>query len=346
MGTQFSWFYDLLVLAIFLGITFRCYKKGFVSSVVSLAAVAAAFIIALLLSGIIAPLIFNGVIRERAEGYIKESVGGMINPDSLLGLSDVDTSEILINGIPLSEINATPDSVGNINLDLGNVDLSNTGLDNLDLEFFGIDEEALASVNAGRAVITTSELAESDLETLVMAKVLASTIQQNGAEQAVLEEAARTVSDILPQISGDAVGNISNAVSRLIVTVLESADGGGSITRNMTAVLMDSLVTPLIMMPLRTLIFFLIFGIISVVLSFVARTLAIVNRIPIVGRLNSALGIVIGLLKSAVVVFLVCIGINILIMVTGNNIIFLNTMTIEESFVFKYIYNLRFISLG
>jgi len=339
MGTQFSWFYDILVVAIVLGITFRCYKRGFVSSVVSLVSVLAGFIIALVLSGIIAPVIFDSFIRERAENQINESLDDMIDTSALLGLSGLDTSRILIGGVPIREISRTPDNVGNVNLDLTDVNLSNTGIDRLNLNYFGLSEDGLTSVNAGRTVITTSELSASEFETLVLARVLSSSIQHNSAGYKALEDAAETVGGILPQMSGGTF----NPVSRLFVTAIESGETG---KRGLTDVLIDSLVAPLIILPLRTLIFFVIFGIISIVLSLVARTLSIVNRIPIVGRVNTALGIVIGVFKSAIVVFLVCIGVNILIGITGNSIIFLNTMTIDESYIFRHVYNIDLINFG
>jgi hypothetical protein len=340
MGTQFHWFYDILILAIFLGITFKCYKRGFVSSVVSLGAVLVSFILAMIFSAAFAPAIYDGFIRERTENYINDSLSDIINPGSLLELSGIDTSQIIINDIPLSEMNITPDRIGNINLDLSNVDLSGTGISELDLEFFGITDETLSSINAGRAVITTSELSVSDLDTLIMAKILTSTLQQNGTEYAAIKNIAQTIDNVLPQIPGNAGGTVNNAVSQLIVTSIES----GNINSGLTNVLMDNLITPIIIIPLRTLIFFILFVIMCLVLSFLAKSLAIVNRIPVIGRINSGLGIIMGIIQSVIIIFLVCIGVNILIALTGNNIIFLNTMTIDESFVFGYIYNLRLLT--
>ncbi|MDR2533023.1 MAG: CvpA family protein [Oscillospiraceae bacterium] len=349
MGTQFSWFYDLLVIAIILGVTFRCFKRGFVSTVVSLVAVIAAFLAGLFLSGVLASAIYNGIIRQNALNHINKSLENMIDTEPLVMLSSLDLSKIILNetdnsgevirSFPLSEIDLTPDTVGNIDIDLGNVDLSGTGIDELNLAFWGLTSEDLSGVDAGRAIITSAELANSELEALVLAKVLANTMQ-NGAEYDAVADAAAAVGNFIPQVSGNFSGGVSEAVTQVIVTIIESGSGG------ITAALLDNLIAPVIMIPLRTLIFFILFVIICLVLSFTAKKLAVVNRIPLVGTFNSILGGVTGLLKSAVIILLVCISLNILITITGNDIIFLNTMTIEESVIFRHIYNFDLIKFG
>ncbi|MCL1824018.1 MAG: hypothetical protein FWG44_07420 [Oscillospiraceae bacterium] len=339
MGTQFYWFYDILIIAVFLGITFKCYKKGFISSLFGLIAVLVAFTAGLFLSGIMAAAIYNGFIKERVSDYIDKHIEELSGSETLSKLSEVDTSKILLKGEPVSEINITRDSIGNIEMDLSEMDLSGTGLDKLDLHFLGIGQELageLSAVNGGKIVITSSELAKNNLEDLILAKALTNTLQSN-IEFEVIGEAAQTVGNLLPQLSNNFNNGVNSAVSEVIVTMIQS--GGSGIN---TAIL-DNLITPVIMLPLRTLIFFILFAIICVALSILTRSLSIVNRIPIVGTVNSLLGIVIGVLQAAIVVFIICIGISILITLTGNSIIFINTMTIEESLLFKHIYNFDFI---
>ena len=337
MGTQFFWFYDILIIAIFLGVTFRCLRKGFVSSMVSLAAAGVAFAAGIFLSGITAPAVYDSFVKSRIEDYINQSIDNLADQNTLMQLSKIDASKIVINGTPLSEIDKTPDPAGKITLDLKKVDLSGTGIDSLNLDFLGIRQENLSEIDAGKANITSAELAQSDIGTLVLSKVLANTIQNSGQYE-VIENAAKSVNGVLPQISGALSGGINNAVSEVIITVMKSEGGG------ITAALLDNLITPVIMVPLRTLIFFIIFVIICLTLSFLAKALSVVNRIPLVGPVNSLLGGVVGVLKSAVIIFLICIGVKILITITGNTIIFLNTMTIEQSVVFKHIYYLDFIN--
>jgi hypothetical protein len=345
MGTQFSWFYDIVLIAIIVGFTFRGFKKGFVSTVVGLAAVIVAFIVGLILSGLLASAIYNGVIRKNAVNYIEQNIGSIAGTESFAMLPSLDLSKIMLNetdnndeivrSFPLSEIDATPDHVGNIDIDLSNVDLSNTGIAELDLELFGLTAEELASVNAGRAVITAAELTDSDFETLVLAKVLANTMQ-NSAEYDEIADAAVAVGSFAPQLSGS--GTAGEAVTRAIAALIESEAGG-----SVSGALLDNIIAPLIIVPLRTLIFFILFAIICIVMSIIAKKMEIVNKIPLIGTVNSVLGGTIGLVKALVIVFLVCIGLNILITVTGNAIIFINTMTINESAIFKHIYNFNFI---
>ncbi|MCL2637791.1 MAG: CvpA family protein [Oscillospiraceae bacterium] len=349
MGTQFSWFYDLLIIIVVVGVTFRCFKRGFVSTVVGMVAVIVSFLLALFLSGLTAGAIYNGLIRNRAIDYIDQSLGGITDTAPLSMLPELDLSQIMLNEVsqsgelirstPLSDIDKTLDTVGKIDVNLNSVDLSGTGIDKLDLEFLGIDIEDLSSINAGRATITAAELVNNDFETLVLAKLLTNTLQ-NGAEFDALVGAVNAVGDFVPQISGSFSGAANDAITQVMVTIIESGRDG------ISAALVDNIIKPVILIPMRTLIFFILFVIICLVTSFIAKKLEIINRIPLVGGVNSFLGGLTGLLKSAVIILLVCIGLNILITITGNNIIFINTMTIEESFIFRHIYNFEFLSFA
>jgi hypothetical protein len=350
MGTEFSWFYDLLVVIIIAGVTFRCFKRGFVSTLVGLVAVIASFVLALFLSSLAANAIYDNFIRERAINYIDKSFEDITDAQQLVMLPEIDLSRIMINEVsqsgelirsfPLSEIDKTLDTVGKIDVNLSNVDLSATGIDRLDLEFLGIDPEDLSSVNAGRATVTAAELAGSEFETLVLAKLLTNTLQ-NSAEFSAITNAADAVGSFVPQVSGSFSGGAADAVTQVMATIIESAKPGNL---GITTALVDNLIAPVIIIPLRTLIFFILFAIICVITSFFVKKLAIINRIPLVGGINSFLGGITGLVKSAVIILLVCISLNILITITGNNIIFINTMTIEQTFIFRHIYYFDLIS--
>lgn len=50
MGTEFFWFYDVILAAILIGMMFIGAKKGFVRMVLRLCAFAASFVIALMIS--------------------------------------------------------------------------------------------------------------------------------------------------------------------------------------------------------------------------------------------------------------------------------------------------------
>jgi hypothetical protein len=347
MGTEFSWFYDLLIIIIVVGVTFRCFKRGFVSTIAGLITVIASFALALFLSSFLANMIYSNFIRTRAIDYIDKSLENIVNAEQLDMLPGLDLSQIIINEIsqsgeiirstPLTEIPQTLDSAGKIDLNLSSVDISNTGIDRFNLSFLGITPEELDSVNAGKATITAAELAGNEFEPLVLAKLLTNTLR-NSPEYNEITNTASIVGDFVPQISGSFSGSAADAVTQLLVTIIESGNLG------ITTALVDNLIAPVIIIPLRTLIFFILFAIICLVASYFVRKLAIINRIPLVGGINSFFGGVAGLFKSAVIILLVCISLNILITITGNNIIFINTMTIEESFIFKYIYNFEFLN--
>lgn len=341
MGTQFFWFYDLLLVAVILGITFKCLKRGFASEVVGLITVVLAFIGAFYFSAVSAEFVYEKLIEPNVNSYIEEQFDELVGDNVFLSLSKVDTSKIKINGKYVTETQAVADSAGKYTLDLSNMDYSETGLSELDLSFFGIDSEALdfSKMSIGKTNITASELQEAELGDIVLSRTLAFTMTNN-ALYSTLFDISKSLESWIPQISDNFDLTGGNAVATLIRSLIES--GNTSITQSVC----DDYVRPAVMLPLRALLFILIFGIIALALSAVTRVLRIVNKIPVIGFVNSLAGAVVGLLEAAVAVCLICIAIRILIMITGNTIVFLNTMTIDETIVFKYIYHLDFLNFS
>ncbi|MCL2108632.1 MAG: CvpA family protein [Oscillospiraceae bacterium] len=326
MGIEFFWFYDLVIVAILLGITFRCYKRGFVASLLGMLAGVIALVVGVLLSNLLATAIYDGFIKGWAEEKIEESLTAIVGDSSLIRLPDLDCTQIVLKGERIGEIEFTPDSVGKIDIDLSNVDLSKTGIEKLDLEFFGLDPDELHSLKVGRTVITVAELERNSLETLVMASILAESLAANGEN--------RLISSLTAPLG--IFGGSNYSMTEIIASIIEFGGAGTGISAAITA----NLVAPIVFVPLRSTLFFIIFVLLCVSLSIVARKLTFINRIPLVGNVNSFLGIIAGLIKSAVIIVIVCISVKILITITGNDVIFLNTMTINESYIFKHVYNL------
>ena len=340
MGTQFFWAYDILFAAVVIGIVFKCWKKGFVATLLGFISIFAAFIGALWLSDGLSSWVYSSFIETPVEQQINEQVTPYLGDNIITDLQAVDTSKIKVNGKTLDEINLTPDSAGKATLDLSKVDFSSTGIDGIDLSAFGFNGELdLSEVKVGTVQFTQSELENNDLGKLIFSKALASTAQ-NSSVYEMFEDVANSFSEVLPGVMGQFSDSVSSgdntALSDVALALLNvNTDVGSSIT--------DCIVKPVVMIPLRTLIFAIIFAIIMIVLSIIIRATKIINKIPVVGAVNGFFGGVLGVAEAFISVCLICIVVQVIIALTGNELIFLNTMTIDKTYVFKYFYNFQFL---
>lgn len=340
MGTQFFWAYDILFAAVVIGIVFKCWKKGFVATLLGFISIFVAFIGALWLSDGLSSWVYSSFIEAPVEQQINQQVTPYLSDNLITGLQSVDTSKIKVNGKSLDELNLTPDSAGKATLDLSKVDFSSTGIGGIDLSAFGFNSDLdLSAVKIGTVQFTQSELENNDLGELIFSKALAST-SLNSSVYELFENIANSFSEALPGIMGQFSDLVSSgdstALSDVALALLNvNTDVGSSIT--------DSIVKPVVMIPIRTLIFSLLFAIIMVVLGIVIRVTKIINKIPLVGAVNGFLGGILGVAEAFISVCLICIVVQVIIALTGNELIFLNTMTIEKTYVFRYFYNFQFL---
>lgn len=344
MGTSFFWFYDIVLLAIIAGVTFRSVKKGGVGVIISTVAVIVAFIVAFFGSNAISGLVYTNYIEEPLMEYIDESIDNALGENIFDEFERIDMSKAVVGGQFLGNIELTPDSSGEITLDLSDIDLTETGMQNADLKVFGITEDFDYSlVKVGNVEISAAELEDRSIESIVLARVLTASIKQTGALLGVLEDIGAKLSEAVPLVFGSYSEEISKGNNEIIynlvlsITDLSYENQGESVIAN--------IIDPVVIVPLRIILFLILFSVVSVVLEALANASKIINRIPVISSANELLGGILGLVKAAVIIFVICIGIQFLISVTNDSLVFINTGTIQETIFFKYIYNLDLLNL-
>ena len=95
--------------------------------------------------------------------------------------------------------------------------------------------------------------------------------------------------------------------------------------------LIQPLVTPLI----TVVVFFVCFAVCKMLVSFLAAVLTNLNRVPLVGSVNQFFGFFMGLLAGAMDVFLVVCGVWAVVVITGNNLSWLNQTVLQDSVAFS-----------
>ncbi|MCH5199409.1 MAG: CvpA family protein [Oscillospiraceae bacterium] len=342
MGTQFFWIFDIAIVAILAGFIFLGIRKGLVSTIVAAVSLVLAFIVSLPVSGAIADAIYENLIRNAVADEINNQIGAAIDGTLIAKIKDVDISKAKINGREFSSLDIQIDSSGKYSLDLSNLDLTGTGIEDIDLSALGITDESMdfSSVNLGTVVLTADDINTYGTEKIVLATVISDNISNGtafGSIASAVEKMADSIPVILSGVSESVTSGDRTIMNEVVLSILD-AD-----TDDFARAITDDMVRPVLLVPMRALIFIVLFAIIAIILSIAAKLLKLVNKIPLIGNINKVLGAVAGAVEAVIVIFLVCIFIQVIVVLSGNTLIFLNTMTIDETFIFQKIYYFEFL---
>lgn len=338
MGTEFFWFYDVILAAILIGMMFIGAKKGFVRMVLRLCAFAASFVIALMISNGVSGWIYDSFISKPLEQTISTSINDALGDNVVTQIGKIDMEKAKINGKSIDSLELKADKAGKVTVNLGNVNLSNTGISKVDLTSFGDKNIDYSNINLGSVQIYESDIEKYGIENMILTEVLAQNIKNSDIADSV-NEIIDKVGETVPalDLKGKTIEDLdSGTINSVVVSVVQSSGNPGK-------AVLDNVAKPIVLVPLRTIIFVVLFILIFIILSILIKATSVINKLPLIGQLNSLLGGVAGLLQGLVIVFIVVILAHMAVELTNNTLIFLNDMTINKSFAFSKIYNFSFL---
>lgn len=106
--------------------------------------------------------------------------------------------------------------------------------------------------------------------------------------------------------------------------------------------LTELVVKPFAIKVIKIIIFIITFILLMFVVKFLSSVITKTFKlVPLVGPLNTFLGGLLGFIQGAIIVFITALIIKVLISLTNNEIMLFNTPTIEETYIFKCIYNIK-----
>ena len=98
----------------------------------------------------------------------------------------------------------------------------------------------------------------------------------------------------------------------------------------------DNIVFPMINIWISIVILAILSLIISLILKLIGKALTIFSYIPILGKVNILLGGIFGFFKSMIAVILISMAIDLIILVSDNQLNFLNNEIKNETYVLRY----------
>lgn len=339
MGQEFSIAYDIAVIAIIAVFTFVGLKRGFAKVVLGLAATVAAFALAMMISKPVSEAIYTKFIETAINDQIGDMADEAFEDLDIGEINKIDFDKVKINGVYVGDIELDYAGTRKTAVDLSNIDLSETGITKEDLRKLGIkDETVLTNLNAKTAEFSMDDVEKHGLGKMTVSQFIAVKLIQL-PELENFDEIAEKVSEYLPGILGS-----SSTDSKGVVAVRTIALNMFETGLDFKNAVMDGIVKPNCILLIRTIAFAVIFLLVNLILRIVISAAKLVNKIPVIGKVNSMLGAILGLVEGIVAVFVVCLAIRLAVSLTGANMILFNQTAIDSTFLFKHIYNFDFLN--
>ena len=152
------------------------------------------------------------------------------------------------------------------------------------------------------------------------------------------KELENAIKDALPSQLADAVISAAESSSDSIGKILQACVNPDK--RVAARALEDVFVNDALILLVKYALFLIIYIIIRFLLKLIVAATGIVNKIPIAGKVNRALGGAFGILKGGVFVVILALIISGLVSFMGSRYSLLSESTINNSLVFKYFYNI------
>ncbi|MCD8005513.1 MAG: CvpA family protein [Oscillospiraceae bacterium] len=208
--------------------------------------------------------------------------------------------------------------------------------------------EALTDGDYGTTV-SDSEIGDLIAEASDFFNELADTLRENGSQDSKSTIASGVESSVTSEVEsflfsdyiinaletlGAATGDMSEVVNVFLTGSAEET----------AATAEEEIVRPIIEFALKIVVFLVLLFILRLVINPVSNLFKFANKIPILGALNVLLGAVLGAVEGLVTVYGLALLLKLIVNVSGDSLIFLNTDTIELTYIFKYFYELNFLA--
>lgn len=137
---------------------------------------------------------------------------------------------------------------------------------------------------------------------------------------------------------------LSGAAEALLSDGLEAVDNAlGTLTSDPGSVaryVETTLIRPSVIDIVRLVLYMVVFAVATLLIRIVVQIVRPINRIPVVGTLNRLLGAVLGLGQAALLLYILALVVRILIIVSGDGMIFFNQASVDKTILFRLFYGI------
>ncbi len=291
MAAQLYWFYDALIIGIFLVFLYVGGRRGFMRSAIFVVLVALSIVVSWLGAEIASPIIYDNFIKEHITEALSKS-SQQTNP-----------TDIALEAITEGDygIEMTGDELNGI--------LSSAG------DFFS---NIAQEMKQNGAVSETEEI-RTEVEDSMIEKMLTSLLGDVVSKE--------TLNEMLVSIEGTTEG-VSNVLTTFI-------GGNAEETARVTE---ERIAAPIIKGLLKILIWLVLVFIFQLIIRPVSDSFKIVNKIPLIGPVNSLFGAILGAVEGIIFIYALSLAVKLAVYLTEGSLMFINNQTISQTYIFKYFY--------
>ncbi|MEG0614232.1 MAG: CvpA family protein [Oscillospiraceae bacterium] len=150
--------------------------------------------------------------------------------------------------------------------------------------------------------------------------------------QNIIDKLPAALRETANEFLNSSTENITNSVKQLSKTPKEAAE-----------FIEESFIRESVISLIKVISFLLALALLMIIVRVLAKVFAQVHKLPLIGSADSVLGGILGITEGLAVVFIISIVIHLLIGVTNNEMIVLNTQTIDQTVLFKMFYNINIL---
>lgn len=153
-------------------------------------------------------------------------------------------------------------------------------------------------------------------------------------QSAMQDTAAQTSQSLWSSLPGFVRAGFNMTQSGLEQTVADNISGGAE---QICQMLMQSVITPALLLILRCVLIALIFALGTLLVRTVAISLNKLFSLPIVGSLNRTLGGVVGAVKGMILVLMLCVLLSLILTLIPEGLGPVNLEMLESSYTYRFI---------
>lgn len=140
-------------------------------------------------------------------------------------------------------------------------------------------------------------------------------------------------------------GLLSFLPDSMVQSILNSADGlialADPVAPGVAADLVDTVIAPVVVPLISIVLFFVIFAVARLLLSFITAAFIGVNHVPVVGGVNRLFGMVAGVVAGCINIYIVVCALSAVVLITADTLSFLNTGVLQGSFFGGLLWNIN-----
>lgn len=184
---------------------------------------------------------------------------------------------------------------------------------------------------------------------------IAREMKKNGAvsdtDEIKSEVEESMIEKMLTSLLGDAVSD--ELMTEMLVSIEGTTDGIGNVLETFISgdseetarVTEEQIVAPVVKGLLKILVWLLLMLVFRLIIVPVSNSFKLVNKIPLIGPVNSLLGAILGTAEGIIFVYAISLAVKLAVYLSEGSLMFINNETISQTYLFKILYYLDISTL-